>query len=299
MSTQISEQLLLSGVFILLIIVQFTLISYLKEKGKNLASKEDLSELTNIVEGIKNNHQALMEEVKTNNQLKVYSVERAMTLKKEVFLDVVDALTSSTRFIMKLTDISLPLEEITSVLDNNASVINRANVVANGKMINAIHDFTLDINAFIFSMNMERHTLTKLREDVLKYEEQIAKAKSTLDSLLSTLEKLYIGPKEQQDENRWKSINELINTYKDLGNSLETKMAESKDDLSKRNVAFYFKCSKAYFAATAKLPSIFLSIRNELNLDTDEEQFKKIWQDSLSKSQSIVEEFLAPHLSPE
>jgi hypothetical protein len=59
--------------------------TYLREKGKNLATKEDIGELTRIVEEIKNEHAKELELLKSHNQLRMAAIDKRMQAHQEAF----------------------------------------------------------------------------------------------------------------------------------------------------------------------------------------------------------------------
>ena len=59
--------------------------TYLREKGKNLATKEDLGELTRIVEEIKNEHAKELELLKSRQQMRMASIDRRLQAHQEAF----------------------------------------------------------------------------------------------------------------------------------------------------------------------------------------------------------------------
>jgi hypothetical protein len=60
----VGDAALLAAAFLLGLILREFLPSYLREKGKNIATREDLGNLTQIVEDIKTENQLLLEKVK-------------------------------------------------------------------------------------------------------------------------------------------------------------------------------------------------------------------------------------------
>lgn len=59
--------------------------SYLGEKGKNLATKEDIEKITHQVEGVKRQHQEIIENLKADHQLRMLAVERRLQAHQEAF----------------------------------------------------------------------------------------------------------------------------------------------------------------------------------------------------------------------
>jgi hypothetical protein len=59
--------------------------SYLNEKAKNLASKEDIAEITRLVEDVKFRFSTDLEDHRTNNQLRMAALDRRLQAHQEAF----------------------------------------------------------------------------------------------------------------------------------------------------------------------------------------------------------------------
>jgi hypothetical protein len=59
--------------------------SYLKEKGKGLATKEDIARVTEIAEQIRAQYASGLEQVKSNHQLRVAAIDRRLAAHQEAF----------------------------------------------------------------------------------------------------------------------------------------------------------------------------------------------------------------------
>lgn len=66
-------------------LIKFFLPGYLSEKGKNLATKEDIVEITNQVERVRNQYAVLIEELKAKNQLRLAAIDRRLQAHQEAF----------------------------------------------------------------------------------------------------------------------------------------------------------------------------------------------------------------------
>ena len=70
----------LIGAGILYFLLKSFIPSYLSEKGKNLATKEDITSITDKVESVKTDYAKVIEEIRSNNQLKLAEIEREKIL---------------------------------------------------------------------------------------------------------------------------------------------------------------------------------------------------------------------------
>ncbi len=59
--------------------------AYLNEKGKNLATREDIAAITREVERVRNEYGALLEEVKARHQLRLAAIDRRLQAYQEAF----------------------------------------------------------------------------------------------------------------------------------------------------------------------------------------------------------------------
>lgn len=59
--------------------------SYLAEKGKNLATKEDIEAITRKVEGVRHEYSTLVEELKARHQLRMAALDKRLQAHQEAF----------------------------------------------------------------------------------------------------------------------------------------------------------------------------------------------------------------------
>jgi hypothetical protein len=59
--------------------------SYVEEKGKNLATKEDIGAITREVERVRHDYSALLEQLKARNQLRMAALDKRLQVHQEAF----------------------------------------------------------------------------------------------------------------------------------------------------------------------------------------------------------------------
>lgn len=70
---------------IVFLLIKHYLPSYLNEKGKNLATKEDIEDITDKIQSVKSQYSVLLEELKTKNQLRLAALDRRLQAHQEAF----------------------------------------------------------------------------------------------------------------------------------------------------------------------------------------------------------------------
>jgi hypothetical protein len=73
------------GIGIGFVILKDYVPSYLGEKGKNLATREDIAKITREVESVKNEYRLLVEELKQRHQLRMAAVDRRLDAHQQAF----------------------------------------------------------------------------------------------------------------------------------------------------------------------------------------------------------------------
>lgn len=76
---------LIVSLFIFYLMFRYYLSSYLAQKGQNLATKEDIEEITRKIEDVKLTFALPLEEFKSRNQLKLVALERRLQVHQEAF----------------------------------------------------------------------------------------------------------------------------------------------------------------------------------------------------------------------
>ena len=73
-----------AGVVVFILLKSF-LPSYLAEKGKNLATKEDVAQITREIEAVKSEYALVLEELRARNQLRMAALDRRLAAHQEAF----------------------------------------------------------------------------------------------------------------------------------------------------------------------------------------------------------------------
>lgn len=74
----------IAGAVVFLLLKSF-LPGYLSEKGKNLATKEDIAKITDEIERVKSQYAVLLEALKAKHQLRLAAIDRRLEAHQEAF----------------------------------------------------------------------------------------------------------------------------------------------------------------------------------------------------------------------
>lgn len=75
---------IVAGIIVFLL-MKFFLPGYLTEKGKNLATSEDIAKITKKIEAVKADYSVLLEELKSKHQLRIAAIDKRLEIHQEAF----------------------------------------------------------------------------------------------------------------------------------------------------------------------------------------------------------------------
>jgi len=179
----------LAGLVVFLLIKNF-LPGYLTEKGKNLATKEDVEEITGKVESIKTDYAKVIEEIRSNNQIKISAIEREKSLKKEIYMEAVEAITRSQNIISNFANLNMTEQQITSEFANDAGKIAKVQVVGSKETVRAVTTLMSNIGSSVIGLMLERISLMQRKIDIEIAQDQRNKHQNEIDRYIDLMKGL-------------------------------------------------------------------------------------------------------------
>jgi hypothetical protein len=76
---------LISGIVVFFLLLKYFFLSYATEKGKNLATKQDITEITNKVEEVKHQYNLIIEQFKGLHQLRLAALDKRLEAHQKAF----------------------------------------------------------------------------------------------------------------------------------------------------------------------------------------------------------------------
>ena len=171
------------GVIVVYLVSKFFIPSYFSEKGKNLATKEDVASITDKVESVKTDYAKVIEELRSGHQLKLASTEREKTTKKEVYLQAVEAITRIQNIISSFSNLNIDDQTLTSNMILDSGLIAKIQVVGTEETVKATSLFMSAIGTAILELMLERTNLIGRKHSIELAEEYRVKSSNEIERL--------------------------------------------------------------------------------------------------------------------
>ena len=193
-------------------LMRFLLPGYLSQKGKNLATKEDIEEITNSVESVKAEYAKIIEEIRSENQIKIASIEREKALKKEIYMEATEAITKAQSVIADFQDLNRSNEELSSELSDGEGKIAKIQIVGSSETVKSITHIMNSIGEHSLKLALERESLLERKRLIGEKEIYQKKFISDAEKYISIMENL--GIEGNKDQQLWEKTRQGLPTFK-------------------------------------------------------------------------------------
>jgi hypothetical protein len=270
--------------------------AYLSEKGKNLATKEDVGAITEEVEAVKTGYAKILEEVKVSNQLKISAIEREQNIKKEVYMDAVEAITKIQNMVANFSNLNISEEKITSEFSEQAGKIAKVQIVGTKETVQAVTVFMGEIGTAILHLTLERMALINRKNDIQISVDLRDKYQSEVDRYLSIMKNINLAG--NQDQGTWKYINKSFDFECEQRDKHNKEIDELWALQNGEHIVYVRQCMATFFEISNHLPQAVLSVRSELGLEISHDDYLDIFNKNIEKGKVVFDAFLSK-LEPE
>ena len=277
------------GAGILYFFIKSFIPSYLSEKGKNLATKEDITSITDKVESVKTDYAKVIEEIRSNNQLKLAEIEREKNIRKEVYLEAAEALTRTINVIGNLANLEADDQEITKQMNNDSGSIAKVQIVGSASTVKSVTTIMGSTGAAIMELMLERSVLKQRKTNIDILNELRSKSQSEIERYISIMKNLNL--EGNKDPNLWKTLNENIEFETKQRDKLQAEINQLWDMQNKEHLEFTKKCMSRFFEISRKIPDAVLSMREDLNLPISSEEYIDINNKNLELGEKVFDDF--------
>ena len=254
--------------------------SYLGQKGKNLATKEDLKEITKISEAVKAEYSQLLEQLKANNQLLHSSIERKQNLKKEVLMEGIEALTLIPNIFGKYSDLGNSDTDINKELSVQAARLSKANAVGDLETVNLLREFSDSVGEATIRIILDRYPLLLSEAEIKSHQVVADMAKDKMTVLANSMSELSINGGTQSARD---AMERQYNFHKSKFDEMTQKVSELREAQFSRTRQFSRHCVQKTLEIQKQSSPLVVAFRKELDLEVDADEYMKGVEEQCNK----------------
>jgi hypothetical protein len=265
--------------------------AYLSEKGKNLATKEDIAAITEEMEAVKSGYAKILEEVRVSNQLKISAIEREQNMKREVYMDAVEAISKIQNMVASFSNLNISEEKITSELSAQAGKIAKVQIVGTKETVQAVTFFMGEIGTATLHLMLERMALINRKTDIQISIDLRDRYQSEIDRYLSIMKNMNLAG--NQDQGTWEHVNKSF----EFECAQRDKHDREINDLwalqNREHIVYVRQCMATFFGISEHLAQAVLSVRCELGLEISHDDYLDIFNKNIEKGKAVFDAFLS------
>jgi len=277
--------------FVVFLLIKHFLPGYLSQKGKNLATQEDIENITDKVESVKSGYAEVLEEIKSNNQIKIAAIEREKLIKKEVYMEAVEAITRSQNMLSSFSNLNITEEQLSADFSNDSGKIAKVQLVGEKDTVRAVTYFMGEIGAAFLDLMLERSSLMQRKTEIQTAEHHRNQYQSEVERYLALMKNLNLEGNTNQGT--WDYVNSSFKFEGEQRDKLNDEINSLLEIQNSEHLVFIRKCMDRFFEISAFLPEAVLSVRKELELEIDACDYVEIFDSNLEKGKAVFNDFLS------
>jgi len=264
---------------------------YLEVKAKNIATKEDIEEITDKVESVKTDYAKVIEEIKSNNQLKLSEIEREKNIRKEVYLQAVESLTRYLNTIANLPNININEQDITRRITDDSGVIAKVQIVGSESTVKSVTEIMGNIGATILELILERGSLVQRKNHIDILDNLRSKSQSEIERYISIMKNMNLEGNHTNNPLVWKPLNDNIEFETKQRDQFQAEIDDLWVTQNSEQLSFTKKCMDKYFEISLLIPNAVISVREDLGLPISNEAYLEIFNKNIKHGKHVLEEF--------
>ncbi|KZN39815.1 hypothetical protein [Pseudoalteromonas luteoviolacea] len=173
-------------------------------------------------------------------------------------------------------------DEFSNITKDCSECIAKVQLVGDSETVNSINQFWGEIAIKHLDLIWERQALINLKNHI---DELSVKCKEHQEKVAELLKLKMQSPEDQEETD--KMLEEL-----NFSPSYIDKLNINKDKFQRRTLAFSKECIDESIRISSLMPDIILSMRAELGLDIDPDEYKTIHEQNSEKAKSTYASFV-------
>jgi hypothetical protein len=233
----------------------------------------------------------VLEELKSDHQLKHASIEREKSIKKEVYLRAVEAVTRSQNMITSFSNLNIANEDIIVNMVEDSGIMAKIQIVGSKETVKATTEFMAAIGSKTLELMLERTTLLDRKSTIEVIETLKEKAGQEIDRYVEVMKSLNLQGNQEQAV--WTTIDTQVKFEQGQVTQYAKEISELWGEQNPEHLAYSQKCFDTFIEVSTLLPPVILSVRNELDLNIEPEDYLNIFNSNLKNAKQVFDDFLS------
>jgi len=215
--------------------------------------------------------------------------ERELSLRKDVYLAAAEAISAGLSAVARFADLSVPHDKLTERYVEKSAAIAKVHVIATEDTAKAVAAFSGELGATYLRLSTKRFPLIAQKQRLALLDDQMNRSGAERDRMVGLMKQYSLDG--AADPRQW-----------DVQRSYEAERARVDEVVKEHellNAEFYAKqldymteCASESMRLGKLLVPALLAVRAELELPIDGAAYVQIIEQSVSKQETLLKEFI-------
>lgn len=215
--------------------------------------------------------------------------EREMSLRRDIYLPVVEAATSAISFLARLPDVNI--SEYNTLAEKLGTAMAKIDVVANMDTISAVAAINEKFTSGILDLTSKKVPLMVIEGDIQLFSKIIQTNETERDKALEQMKEF--NTQHIVDNGLWKITKERFDNAQAEITNYSEKLGKERDKYYKLKLEFLLECMRTGIDIQKMLPSAVIAIRKELGIPLNKVEYQRLCQKNLDMLGKKFETFLS------
>ncbi|MGH9428465.1 MAG: hypothetical protein ACRD2L_19435, partial [Terriglobia bacterium] len=216
-------------------------------------------------------------------------LEREMSLRKAVYLEAAEAVTSSLAAFGRLADLSVPQDDLAKQFSEMTRALAKVQIIGSSATLSAVSIFSTEATSAVLELTLARQPLLGKQGQLTMMDDQIKSSGEERDRMVQLMKQLNF--EGDRDTNRWQFLKDTFEyEQKRVGETL-AEQAKVRSEFWKEWLDYAQRCYETSTGISQLLVPAMRSVREELGLPFDAEAYRKRVEASQQRQNQAMSEF--------
>ncbi|MCF7887673.1 MAG: hypothetical protein K9L76_00185 [Candidatus Omnitrophica bacterium] len=216
--------------------------------------------------------------------------ERRMELRRKVYLEAAEAITSNYLVINKLPNLTITDLDLSKEFSNSAASINKVNVIGSDETVKAVSELSTMISTKYLYLAAKRLPLIQRQQKINVQNNLLTKSSTEQNRMIEMMKEFNF--RGARDKRLWKIINDNFEFEKDRSNKYINKINELQEKNRQEQLQFLSECLKVSKEISEYFIPAIGAVRKEMDIPFDQYAYRKHLQKSWQASQDAISKFV-------
>jgi len=228
--------------------------------------------------------------ITNRHERRMRKIEREMSFRKEIFVEVAEALHIGMTTISRFGNIDIPHEEVIADFIKKSPAFGKAQLVGNIETLEPLSALSTEMAETFFDLSSERNSLVALQRKIVALE---AARQGPTQAQAAMIEMMRHHNIEQiDDQARFQSIRDIFDFETQHVSDINEQLAGLRAELYAKHLRYIQTCFAENVRIARLTPPVLVAARKELDLPLEGDRYEEMLRSAQERMEGHIADFI-------